>query len=53
MIQQPSGYWVNTESQWKTWQDFAATAKQKTLKVAILGFGSADDITTSYLRPRD
>ena len=49
MIQQPSGYWVNTQSQWHTWQDLAATAKQQALKVAVLGFGSADDITTSYL----
>jgi len=49
MIQQPSGYWVNTQSQWHTWQDLAATAKEKPLKTAILGFGSADDITTSYL----
>jgi tripartite-type tricarboxylate transporter receptor subunit TctC len=49
MIQQPSGYWVNTQSKWKTWEDLATTAKQQTLKVAILGFGSADDITTSYL----
>ena len=49
MIQQPSGYWVNSQSKWKTWQDLAATAKQQPLKVAILGFGSADDITTSYL----
>jgi len=49
MIQQPSGYWVNTQSKWHTWQELAATAKQQPLKVAILGFGSADDITTSYL----
>jgi putative tricarboxylic transport membrane protein len=49
MIQQPSGYWVNTQSKWQTWQDLAATAKQQALKVAVLGFGSADDITTSYL----
>jgi tripartite-type tricarboxylate transporter receptor subunit TctC len=49
MIQQPSGYWVNTQSKWHTWQDLAATAKQQTLKVAVLGFGSADDITTTYL----
>ena len=52
MIQQPSGYWVNTQSKWQTWQDLAATAKQQTLKVAVLGFGSADDITTSYLTSR-
>jgi tripartite-type tricarboxylate transporter receptor subunit TctC len=49
MIQQPSGYWVNSQSKWKSWQELAATAKQQPLKVAILGFGSADDITTSYL----
>jgi tripartite-type tricarboxylate transporter receptor subunit TctC len=49
MIQQPSGYWVNTQSKWQTWQDLAATAKEQSVKTAILGFGSADDITTSYL----
>jgi tripartite-type tricarboxylate transporter receptor subunit TctC len=49
MIQQPSGYWVNTQSKWHTWQELASTAKLQPLKVAILGFGSADDITTSYL----
>jgi tripartite-type tricarboxylate transporter receptor subunit TctC len=52
MIQQPSGYWVNTQSKWQTWQDLAATAKQQSLKLAVLGFGSADDITTSYLDKR-
>jgi tripartite-type tricarboxylate transporter receptor subunit TctC len=52
MIQQPSGYWVNTQSKWQTWQDLAATAKQQTLKLAVLGFGSADDITTRYLDKR-
>ena len=45
MIQQPSGYWVNTQSHWKTWEELVATAKQQALKVAVLGFGSADDIT--------
>ena len=49
MIQQPSGYWVSTKSPWKTWKELAATAKKRPLKVATLGFGSADDITTSYL----
>jgi tripartite-type tricarboxylate transporter receptor subunit TctC len=52
MIQQPSGYWVNTQSKWQTWQDLAATAKQQPLKTAVLGFGSADDITTQYLDKR-
>ncbi|HZT26735.1 MAG TPA: tripartite tricarboxylate transporter substrate binding protein [Pseudolabrys sp.] len=52
MIQQPSGLWVNSTSPWKTWQDLAKTAKEKTLKVAELGFGSADDITVSYLKTK-
>jgi putative tricarboxylic transport membrane protein len=52
MIQQPSGFWVNTNSPWKTWQEFVAAAKEKTMKVAILGFGSADDITVNYLKTK-
>jgi putative tricarboxylic transport membrane protein len=52
MIQQPSGLWVNTKSPWKTWQDLVKTAKERTLKVAELGFGSADDITVSYLKTK-
>jgi tripartite-type tricarboxylate transporter receptor subunit TctC len=52
MIQQPSGYWVNTQSKWQTWDELAATAKTQALKVAVLGFGSADDITTSYLNKK-
>ncbi len=52
MIQQPSGYWVSTRSPWKTWPEFVASAKRHPLKVAILGYGSADDITTSYLQTK-
>jgi putative tricarboxylic transport membrane protein len=51
-IQQPSGFWVNTNSPYKTWQDFVKAAKEKTMKVAILGFGSADDITVNYLKTK-
>ena len=50
MIQQPSGYYVNVNSPWKTWPDLVKTAKERTLKVATLGFGSADDITTTFLK---
>lgn len=50
MIQQPSGYYVNTNSPWKTWPELVKAAKARTLKVATLGFGSADDITTTYLK---
>jgi len=52
MIQQPSGFWVNTSSPWKTWQDLVATAKEKSLKVAVLVFGSADYITVNYLKTK-
>lgn len=52
MIQQPSGLWVNTNSPWKTWQDLVNTAKEKALKVGVLGFGSADDITINYLKTK-
>ncbi len=49
MIQQPSGYWVNASGPYKTWADLEKAAKEKTLTVAVTGFGSADDITTRYL----
>ena len=52
MIQQPSGLWVNTNSPWKTWDDLVKTAKERALKVAVLGFGSADDITVNYLKTK-
>jgi tripartite-type tricarboxylate transporter receptor subunit TctC len=52
MIQQPSGLWVNTSSPYQTWNDLVAAAKEKALKVAVLGFGSADDITINYLKTK-
>ncbi|MGH7057229.1 MAG: Bug family tripartite tricarboxylate transporter substrate binding protein [Acetobacteraceae bacterium] len=52
MIQQASGYWVSTKSPWKTWPEFVAAAKKKPMKVAVLGYGSADDITTSYMKTK-
>ena len=52
MIQQPSGFWVNVNSPWKTWNDLVKTAKERALKVAVLGFGSADDITVNYLKTK-
>ena len=52
MIQQPSGFWVNANSPWKTWDDLVKTAKERALKVAVLGFGSADDITINYLKTK-
>ena len=52
MIQQPSGLWVNVNSPWKTWDDLVKTTKERALKVAVLGFGSADDITINYLKTK-
>ena len=52
MIQQPSGLWVNAKGPWKTWDDVVAAAKKKTLTVAVTGFGSADDISTRYLKSK-
>lgn len=52
MIQQPSGYWVDAKGPWKTWADVVQAAKKKTLTVAVTGFGSADDITTRYLKSK-
>lgn len=50
-IRQPSGLFVKADSRFKTWNDVVVEAKAKpgTLKVAILGFGSADDITLNFL----
>jgi tripartite-type tricarboxylate transporter receptor subunit TctC len=50
-IRQPSGLFVKADSRFKTWADVVAEAKAKpgTLKVAILGFGSADDLTMNFL----
>jgi tripartite-type tricarboxylate transporter receptor subunit TctC len=50
-IRQPSGLFVKADSRFKTWNDVVAEAKAKpgTLKVAILGFGSADDLTINFL----
>jgi tripartite-type tricarboxylate transporter receptor subunit TctC len=52
MIQQPSGYWVNVNSPFQTWDDLVKAAKERALKVAVLGFGSADDITTNYMKSK-
>jgi len=50
-IRQPSGLFVKQDSRFTTWNDLVAEAKAKpgTLKVAILGFGSADDMTVNFL----
>lgn len=48
MIQQPSGFFVKQDSPWKTWADVEKAARTRTLKVAVTGFDSPDDITVNF-----
>ena len=52
MIQQPSGFFVKIDSPWKDWNDVVAAAKKDTLRVAVTGFGSPDDMTVNYFRSK-
>jgi len=51
MIRQPSALFVKNDSPFKTWADVvkAAKANPGKLKVAILGFGSVDDMALKYM----
>ena len=49
MIRQPSGLFVKTDSKYKTLQDLLADARINEVKVAILGFGSADEILINQI----
>lgn len=51
MIRQPSALFVKADSPHKTWTDVAKAAKANPgkLKVAILGFGSVDDMALKYM----
>jgi tripartite-type tricarboxylate transporter receptor subunit TctC len=51
MIRQPSALFVKADSPYKTWTDVAKAAKANPgkLKVAILGFGSVDDMALKYM----
>jgi tripartite-type tricarboxylate transporter receptor subunit TctC len=51
MIRQPSAMFVKTDSPWKTWNDVAKAARANPgkLKVAIVGFGSVDDMALKYM----
>ncbi|MGZ9059512.1 MAG: tripartite tricarboxylate transporter substrate binding protein, partial [Burkholderiaceae bacterium] len=49
MIRQPSGLFVKTDSKYKTLQDLLADARVNEVKVAILGFGSADEILINQI----
>ncbi|MBI3937036.1 MAG: tripartite tricarboxylate transporter substrate binding protein [Betaproteobacteria bacterium] len=48
MIRQPSAFFLAQNSPLKTWKDVEAEAKKRPLKVAITGFGSADDLHVIY-----
>lgn len=49
MMQQPSGFFVSQNAPWKTWAELETAARTKTLKVAVTGFDSPDEITVNYL----
>jgi tripartite-type tricarboxylate transporter receptor subunit TctC len=54
MIRQPSALFVKMDSPLKTWADVvkAAKASPGKLKVAILGFGSVDDMALKYMETK-
>lgn len=52
MIRQPSAFFVAEGGPFKNWQDVEAEARKRPLKVAITGFGSADDLTVIYLNAK-
>jgi tripartite-type tricarboxylate transporter receptor subunit TctC len=54
MIRQPSALFVKMDSPFKTWTDVvkAAKANPGKLKVAILGFGSVDDMALKYMEQK-
>lgn len=54
MVRQPSAIFVPADSRFKTWADFEKEARSNPgkLKVAMLGFGSIDDMTLRYLETK-
>jgi tripartite-type tricarboxylate transporter receptor subunit TctC len=49
LTHQSSGFFVKYDAPWKTWADLEKAAKTQTLKVAITGFDSPEDMTVNYL----
>ena len=49
LIRQPTGLYVKTDSKYKTFDDLLADARNNEVKVAILGFGSADEILINQI----
>lgn len=52
MIRQPTGLYVKTDSKYKAFQDLLTDARSNEVKVAILGFGSADEILISQMNAK-
>jgi tripartite-type tricarboxylate transporter receptor subunit TctC len=48
VIQQASAFLVAEGGRFKTWADVEAAAKTQTLRVAVTGFGSNDDLTVNH-----
>ncbi len=48
VIQQPSAFLVAESGKFKSWADVEKAGKTETIRVAMLGFGSADDLTINY-----
>lgn len=52
LIQQTSFFFVRQESPFQSWAELVAAAMERELKVAITGFGTADDQTVNYYRAK-
>jgi len=52
VIRQPSAFFVAANSPLKTWKDVEAEAKKRPLKVAVTGFGSADDLHVIFFNQK-
>ena len=49
LIRQFSGFLVRQPGRFRTWKDVEAAAKGESVRVAITGTGSPDDLTVNYL----
>jgi tripartite-type tricarboxylate transporter receptor subunit TctC len=52
MIRQPTGLYVKADSKYKTFDELLADARNNEVKVAILGFGSADEILINQINAK-
>lgn len=52
MIKQPSAFLVAENGKFKSWADVEREAKNNTVKVAITGFGSPDEMTINHFIKR-